>query len=160
MKHEQEWVRAMIDAAEGRAELPAELEAQIDDLLADNDDWSRQCVAALAEDEPSLAWRSQLNERLRAHAPKVRRPFWAWAWRPASVTAVAAVMGVALLFQMGTFSGPVDNGLGDELVQWHRDTETAFELVGVGVVGSEVALNSAPAYDDEYRWDLIDLDLF
>lgn len=48
----------------------------------------RSWVGELSDDEPSLAWRSALNERLHAVKPPMKQPRMRWRW--------ASVMGLGL----------------------------------------------------------------
>ncbi|MCW5937381.1 MAG: hypothetical protein KIT11_08760 [Fimbriimonadaceae bacterium] len=55
-------------------------------------------IAKLPEDEPSLAWRSALNEKLAHMAPKPKRTRWTLAFQ--GLAAATAVAGAFLLFAM------------------------------------------------------------
>ena len=54
----------------------------------------RNLVATLPDEEPSMAWRSQLNERLRALPAQARRKWWELAWKPTVGLALAGGLAV------------------------------------------------------------------
>lgn len=77
------------------ARLTPEEERRLDEGLAAQDPL-RSTVAGLPDDEPSMAWRSALNERLLAATPKPRRTFLGRWMAPASGFAAGlAVAGLA-----------------------------------------------------------------
>lgn len=55
-------------------------------------------VEALEDAEPSLAWRSSLNEKLKACAPKPAKKRWSWAKPGIAVAGLAACTCLAMLF--------------------------------------------------------------
>lgn len=77
------------------ARLTAAEERQLENELAAQEA-IRQTVANLHDDEPSMAWRSALNERLLAVSPKPKRATWSRWLAPASgFVAGLAVAGMA-----------------------------------------------------------------
>lgn len=77
------------------ARLTPEEERRLDEALAAQSA-VRHSVAGLADDEPSMAWRSALNEKLLSATPKPRRNRWTRWLAPASGFAAGlAVAGLA-----------------------------------------------------------------
>jgi hypothetical protein len=122
---------ARLSEAELR-DLDARLEAQ---------DAVRHVVASLADDEPSLAWRSALNERLLGVAPRPKRRA---PWRllaPASGLAAAAI--VATLAWLVVTGGPTrtaapHDSLEAQLLQAHDHGAAMLDL-SAGSAGPLVA---------------------
>lgn len=119
----------------------------------------RDGVRALAEDTPSLEWRSRLNERLRAVAPKPARR---WFLRPWAAVA-AGVAGLALLLVSmppRTAERPVDGpSLEASLISTHRETVRSTDLAGVGVTPHDLAAAHRPApAASPYDWNELDLE--
>lgn len=118
----------------------------------------RRWVRSLPEDEPSLAWRSGLNERLLAQRPAARRP---WFLHPAWSVAAAGVLAVvfwATRMQpvQGTASGV---SLEAALVSTHRDSVRASEIAGVGMAPHDLATLHKPApAAARFDWNEMDME--
>lgn len=79
-------------------------------------------LAAIGHDEPSLAWRSRLNERISAESAVPVRPKFGMALR------LSAVAGVATVFALGSFllrGAPTTAG---ELTESHAAQATLLQL--------------------------------
>lgn len=104
-------------------------------------------VRALPEETPSLAWRSALNERVRAEAASRARGRWRWnVARPALGLALAAAFAVVVFVpRPAAIVAPPKSkgGLEASLVALHeRSVETA-DVVGTGLAPSEVPASTA-----------------
>ncbi len=93
-------------------------------------------VRGLSAPEPSMAWRSALNRRLAR--PARRRTVWLWGSAAATVTALSALLAVAL---HQAASGPSAAGPGPSVEQALVDTHRQ-SLVPV----STDSLRSFPAH--------------
>jgi hypothetical protein len=115
----------------------------------------RSLVGGLPDDEPSLAWRSQLNERLQHEAARrqtARKR--AWVLRPAFGMALAGGLAAAVFLGAPAASG-FDADIESGLLNAHREVALHSEVAGVGLRSYEsqrAALD--PAFD---LWDDFDL---
>lgn len=128
---------------------------EIDERLA-SQSAIRQIVNSLPGDEPSLAWRSQLNERLRALPVKARKRWWELAWKPTVGLGLATAFAFALLMRP-TQPGPTltpESGsiVADAIFDAHRGTVARHEL---GAVAGEALQSDTAAVPVE--WDDVDL---
>ncbi|MCG9895116.1 MAG: hypothetical protein MH204_06540 [Fimbriimonadaceae bacterium] len=109
----------------------------------------------LPDEEPSLEWRSRLNQRLADHAPAParRRPVWHWL----APLGAAACLGAALVFAPRFPEGPaptarfdesemVASGLEDAMVAAYTAVSAA-ESVGVSYPDAR-RTSVAPTYFD------------
>lgn len=119
-------------------------------------------VGALPEEEPSMAWRSRLNERLRALGPSAKRkPFWS-AWRLAGAGAVtaAAALALAVIVLKPTNPEPGRPQVGKEtaiearLIAAHQESAGAMDLGA----NSGVPTAAGNATDVTSPWSESDLD--
>ncbi|MCO5295488.1 MAG: hypothetical protein M9921_01390 [Fimbriimonadaceae bacterium] len=120
----------------------------------------REQVRALAEDTPSLEWRSRLNERLRSLAPKPARP---WFLRPTVGLAAGAALAAALFFAqprpVPTGSGASEPSLEASLILTHRETVRTTDIAGVGLTPHDLAASHRPApAASPYDWNELDLE--
>lgn len=100
------------------------------DLLLSRDD-KQQAIAGLLKglpiEEPSLEWRSRLNERLRHEAQRPLRGFsWLRAGLFASATACAALGAMVIFYTARASSPPVVSS--DMLVRWHEEAAASVAL--------------------------------
>lgn len=118
---------------------------------------ARKWVGALPEDQPSLAWRSALNERLREQQPRPR--FHSWFLYPglglATAGALALVIWMAQPAPVGTPpSGPT---LEAALVSTHLESVRASEIAGAGMAPHDIAtLHTASADRAEFEWNVME----
>ena len=116
-------------------------------------------VKSLPDDSLSMAWRSQLNERVLAdHARFERkRRFWVFA-RPAMAAVAAASLAVVFIRRTPTPSvvqrpaGSVEQ----TLIQAHVDTSQGMDVAGIGLTPDEVdrfASNAVAPNDEYWRMD-------
>ncbi|MBI1757525.1 MAG: hypothetical protein HY248_04360 [Fimbriimonas ginsengisoli] len=113
-------------------------------------------VKTLVDEQPSLTWRSALNERLRSvDQTQRRRRGTAWVWRAGVALGLAASVLVGFLIWpvAGTVqvpSGAVESGL----IRAFREEVAANEVAGAGATPLELDQNGgeslAPdqAYED------------
>ena len=118
----------------------------------------REAVKALPEDSLSLAWRSDLNERLRAMGPQVRRRAWFWHFgRPALGLSLAGCLALMVTLRMvapQTGTG-VGVGIEDALIQTVAETTRVRDVTGAGLLPQE--LNETTRIEFEEEWSELDL---
>lgn len=134
--------KPLVEKLKREARLTAQEEALLDDLLERETHALAAVVAATRDEQPSLSWRSQLNEKLQAARPPrgIRSP---WILRLGPVAGVAAAALGFWLLQAGppisesqptlTDQGP---SLESQLLSAHRDVTTAIEVSSVTDVSS------------------------
>ncbi len=113
-------------------------------LLSERGENVRGWVKELPDDEPSLVWRSALNERLRAEVPHRRRP---WILYP---TWGVAAAGLLVLLVWTSRPQPVQNvpagpSLEAVMVSVHRESVRSSEIAGAGMVPNDLATQHRPA---------------
>jgi hypothetical protein len=114
------------------AEEPLTLEEslQLEAHLAQSGTLS-QMVADLPDDEPSIAWRSQLNDRLREMAPKPKAKR---LWLPIGLSSVAAAAAAVIIFMPKgsavppTVANDQVGSLEEAVVRGHNAGESAIVL--------------------------------
>jgi hypothetical protein len=113
-------------------------------------------VRDLPEDVPSMAWRSALNERILAEAPKPRRAIWGWMLRPAVGLSVAAALAAVVIFRPAP-SATEGVGIESVLIQMHQEETRLSGLTGAGMTVTEMRefANPTPVELDPY----LDLDV-
>jgi len=104
----------------------------------------REWIRQLPEDEPGLAWRASLNERLarEARGRGGRSVHLAGA---STALAVAASLAVWFVIQRGG----TDARLEAELVAWHQSAVAATDLAGPGL--SPIEWRATPVGGDSWR---------
>lgn len=127
-----------------------ELDARLGDLEP-----LRRLVHELPNDELSMAWRADLNERLRAVAPLPKRRSWGWVWKPAAGLGLASILAVTMLMKSPQVATPLaqgDSGIAQAMLEAHQQTVAQKELgtVPIETLNSDSA--SAPA-----DWNEVDL---
>lgn len=120
----------------------------IDELLEDES--VRKLVGALPEDELSLEWRSQLNERLLAIRPRVPAKWWI-TWRPVAGLALAGALVGTLILRapQDAPSTPTAVGLDEAMIAAHRESVTRQEIGAAPVSSLRSDTASQPTYYDE-----------
>ena len=111
-----------------------------------------EAVGRLGRDEPSLAWRSRLNERLAAEAGKGRSPLRRLNVRALIGPAVAAAAaGVMLFVALNRAGGPAapDAEVAELLIQWHEEVVASSILPGDGTDLAGFVANPVPFEPDE-----------
>lgn len=112
-------------------------------------------VRALPAEDPSLLWRSGLNERVRAEADRrtrVRRR-WLFASPAAGLAAAAALALVVFAPRAALRPAPKANRVEAGLIALHEETVRTDDIVGSGLRPSE-----APPSPAGYVDPLDDLD--
>lgn len=113
-------------------------------------EWVREL---LEEEAPSMVWRANLNESLRAEAAKRARNRWRWAVaRPALGLATAAALALVVLFPRPA-PAPPKGRLEANLVAMYEDSAQTADIVGAGLRPSEATATTIPDVDP-----LVDLD--
>lgn len=114
-------------------------------------------VRILPDDEPSLEWRSQLNERLVA-MPRKRKQFWSHPLRLAWVGSVATVIVVLFAMPQEPATDPEPIAVSESaLVLEHALAVAASEIAGPGLNQYEsLRRTSYEPVSDE--WNELDLD--
>jgi hypothetical protein len=114
----------------------------------------RQAVRAMPEDTVSMAWRSELNQRVVAgiQAKQKKRRF-AWILSPALGLGVAGALAVVLMTKTPTVvnlpSASKAPALEESLVATHQDALRYTDVTGVGLNPDEIVTKrSAPAVYD------------
>lgn len=113
-------------------------------------------VSELPDETVSLAWRSQLNEKLIAMAEKPKpRPFWAIAWKPAAGLAIASALALVVVLQMSPTQRPSEASLPSDnssvILTAHTEGSTWAEL---GTTPASDSAASVPSIDDFADLDL------
>lgn len=106
--------------------------------------WVQNMVNKLPDETPSLAWRSQLNERIRLEAKRrARKRFWTFALSPAAGLATVSAL-VALVWMPRTpqaESVATGSSVESAIVRAHQD-----EVLGVDVAGSSVSYTESARF--------------
>jgi len=111
----------------------------------------RAVVQALPDEEPSLAWRSALNERLlETAAQSRRRQRVVWFLRPALGLGLAGALAAVVMLR--TSPEPrslptVQDGAGieAELLATHRQSTNFVDVAGAGLDADEASYVGTPA---------------
>lgn len=120
-----------------------------------------EMVQALPNDEPELAWRSELSAKIHAIAgQRQRKQRFNWLLRPALGVSAAAVLAVVFMFKSEPSPVSVDReirlpSLEQEILSAHQEaSQTGQVWSAMSVDDGRVA--PTPAVQ-EYRWDDLDL---
>lgn len=99
----------------------------------------REVVRALPEETLSLAWRSELNSRLRSEMARRRKlNLFGWVWKPAAGIALAGALAVAFMVQPAN-PVPANGGeLEKALVSHYVDSTASWEVAADGVSMGDV----------------------
>ena len=112
---------------------------EFDDTLLEGSgqEFVRKLVANVPDDELSMAWRSSLNERLRAEAaPAPKRQRMAWFLRPALGLAFAGALAAVVMLRTSPMETPTVRKSGNleaALVQDHQQTIVMSDVAGFGM---------------------------
>lgn len=145
------------------ARMDAAEEAWLDERLASPAQLQiSEMVQALPEDEPALAWRSELSAKIHAvAASRERKRRFNWTLRPALGIGAAAVLAVTFMIKSET--GTVGSGieapppsLEQQILSAHMEATQSNQVWGALRAIEEARPVSAPAAE-EYRWDDLDL---
>ncbi len=140
--------------------IDREQEARLDGLLEQPAQQAlARMVAALPQEEPSLAWRSAVSERVFAAAKaNARKRRIAWTLRPALGLGLGAAMALAFIStQMQVLDPPVASAsVEEQILSAHRESVQVESFWGGVRTGEEAIAVSAPAVQ-EYQWDETDL---
>lgn len=119
--------------------------------LAQVGDW----VKNLNEDEPSFAWRADLNAKLEAMAPKPRRR-WAWpVWGTAvGMAAICAVVFLTPNRPQPAMPADLDGLTANAIVDAHVETVARHDL-GLSMSADLKADRGTP--EASYELDVVDL---
>lgn len=133
-------------------------EARLDEALA-NQTISGLLMKALPEEQPSMAWRSLLNERILAiAAASKRRSRWLSIWRPAIGLGLAGALAVVFMVNRPS-QRPVDHPrarVESGLVEAHQMSVEATEIAGPGLAQHEAI--ATQKNDDLYDWSESDIE--
>lgn len=152
---DREFLHRILTSANGETDLREDDDRRLNAFL-DATEPVRRMVAAPAEDELSLAWRSELNEKLRAVARPAKKSWWTLAWRPATAITVTAALGLAVFMQSRSGpSGEFERGL----IELHLDSARSLDMAGVGVAIPEVTAHQTASIPDEMGFEQVDLEL-
>jgi hypothetical protein len=119
-----------------------------------------EVVSQLPEDSVSMAWRSQLNERLLAAAPPVR-PSRRWILRPALALGAAGALALSLILTSKGLNGsePLEitaSSLETKMIAAHRESVGYYDIAGPGLVPLET---DRPSTGQPEGYDLSEVDL-
>lgn len=110
-------------------------QAQVEEwLVADPaQDRVRRALQGLRHEEPSLEWRSRLNERLLQERRPARRLAWRSFGLALSGAACTIAIFAALLFQRFPSPQPTETVISaDQLIEWHEEAMGAAALPADG----------------------------
>ncbi len=134
-------------------------EQELDHLLSSEGSLKiRQAVQAVQEEHVSLAWRSQLNERLVGTIEaKQRKRRFRWILSPALGLGFAGALAVALFIKSPTtpHSASLNTGpqLEESLIASHQDSLRYSDVTGVGLNTDEVVTKRSPSTYDYNQFD-------
>lgn len=114
----------------------------------------KQAVQAMPEEHISMAWRSQLNEKLSAVVEtKQRKRRFAWILSPALGLGLAGALAIVVMTKTPTPSSSTafdsTPRLEESLIASHQETLRYSDITGVGLNTDEVVTKRSvtPAYD-------------
>lgn len=122
----------------------------------------RELVRSLPDDEPSMLWRSELNERVLALARmRQRKRRWTWVMAPtAGVAATVAFLGLVIAPKGVPTPSVAQTGAVERMiVDTHLSGSTAGEISSFGFYASMVhGMSTATAPTDLHDWTEVDLE--
>lgn len=144
-------------AMDENVKLNAEQEAWLDEKLNAQSQIANM-VRALPEDEPTLAWRSELSGKLhmvareRERARKV-----SWIFRPTLGVALAGALALVFMYK-GVPDSPRPSAprVEDQIVSAHQESVAIGQFWG-GIRDDDGARVATAPAASEYRWDETDL---
>lgn len=112
-------------------------------------DHTRKWVQDLEDEDVSLNWRAELNEKLRAQ--ERRKPKAAWMWKPALGLSMAAALALVLVIRPSQNEGPeaADPAIANALLRAHHEALAAQDLgtAPVDTLASDSG-GSVPIWED------------
>jgi hypothetical protein len=128
--------------------LTEQEEAMLDAELARSTS-TAPLLKQLPDEMPSLAWRSELNERLLQSAKPVAKPSRLFRWLvPTTAVAAATIFVSVLISKQGEVNLPdqavASQNIESQLVSAHRDSVAILDVSSAGDIttGSAVSTNS------------------
>jgi hypothetical protein len=117
----------------------------------------RKLVRDLPEDVPSMAWRSELNEKLRAMSdqPVARRTPW-WMRFGFAGAATTAVVALIVIGPWRAQSAVPSGSLELAILLEHRDYAVLGEVSGTGLLPNE-AVRATESSPNSFQWSEEDL---
>lgn len=117
----------------------------------------QRLVQELPEESLSLAWRSELNEKLRQTVPQPRwRGRLAHGWRPALGLALAGCLAFTVMLRSPDTQPPAQHNIEASLVQAYTDTSSVDDLAGAGLSAREIG-DTTRSSDSSVDWTEADL---
>jgi hypothetical protein len=110
----------------------------------------RQLIQSLPEDVPSMAWRSQLNERVLVESTRLqKRRKLVWWSRPAAGFAVAGALAVMFLSRVTIESNSASDPASFEsaLVSAHREAQVSVTDISLTSFEADQFGESLPSQD-------------
>jgi hypothetical protein len=108
----------------------------------------RDVLSAMPQDEPSLAWRSALNERLRVAAPRRRLRVRLMPYAAGGLVAASMVLVALSVLTPPPAAAP---DVTDAVIAAHAQTTSALAM------GQALTIEDRPIPDDEFHWTEDDL---
>jgi hypothetical protein len=137
-------------SASEEQELDALLESQATSLAA-------RSVRALPEAQPSLVWRSRLNEALVERARRERtRARLDWVLRPVAGLAIAGAFALVMIMRPAEMPSR-GASIGERLVSAHQETVSRYMVAAYGPVFQVTTQNPEQRQEDSWKWEESDL---
>lgn len=140
------------------APLSVGQEAWLDEAL-ERQSFVSGLMKALPKEQPSLAWRSRLNERVLAIASDAKRRIrWLAILRPALGIGLAGALAIVFTIDRNVQPTPLrpKGAVEAGLVKAHEMSVEATEIAGPGLAEHEAVATEKG--DDLYDWQEADLD--
>ena len=104
----------------------------------------RKLIEDLPEDGLSMAWRADLNEKLRALAPTPKSRTWGWLWKPAAGLGLASVLAVAILIKSPSANpstAVAESAIAQAMLEAHQQSvaQQELETVSTEALGSDTS---------------------
>lgn len=93
----------------------------------------KEVVKSLPEEELSLAWRSELNEKLLAIQAPVRKAWWKAMWVPSSGLALAAAIASVMFFAPKPTDKVSSESVASLMLEAHEEGRVLADLGFVSV---------------------------
>lgn len=119
-----------------------------------------QLVHSLPDDQPSMQWRSELNERLLVVAKKKKRWAFTAVWlRPAVGLSVASALALLLVMELpGTKPNLPRPPVETALLVAHDEAFKYSDVSGIGLTPHEVHAQPAVAEGTPVQWSESDIE--
>ena len=149
-----------LDAFEEQIAQRFESESALDDALSsDSQIRMAETVRLLPSDEPSLAWRSKLNERILSQGARIRtQNRLKWMFAPVAGLGLAGLFAVLILTPQQIF-GPAPKGVAIEqsMLTEHRDAVISRAVAGRGLAAEELRPTDRSGWNG-VSWEESDLE--